>query len=340
MTPGLPGSGRRGNTWTQRDPLSGKDPNVTTADIRHITFRNNDMYWDIAADIYLPPSFDDSGSYPAIVAAHPIGSCKEQTSGNIYATALAEAGNVVIAFDASFQGDSGGTPRFREDPSERVEDFHRVVDHLVTLPYVDTDRIGVLGVCGGGGYTLKAAQTEKRFKAVVSVTGVNYGRMQRDAAAGDDNGLSGALRSIARQRTAEARGEKSLVSGLLPDTVEQARETGDIDIIEAFDYYRTQRGQADNGCVLFETAHGATALGWDAFHLADRLLDQPLLIVVGDRQGAFGAYRDGREIYDLAASTDKRLLELEGVSHYDLYDRPQGAGEALKSIIPFFAERL
>ena len=313
---------------------------MTTADIRHITFRNNDMYWDIAADIHLPPSFDESGSYPAVVAAHPIGSCKEQTSGNVYATALAEAGNVVIAFDASFQGQSGGEPRFREDPAERVEDFHRVVDHLVTLPYVDADRIGVLGVCGGGGYTLKAAQTEKRFKAVVSVTGVNYGRMQREVAAGTGNGLGDALQGIAAQRTAEARGAESQVSGLLPETAEQARQTGDIDIIEAFDYYRTPRGQTDNGCVLFEAAHGATALGWDAFHLADRLLDQPLLIVIGDRQGGFGAYRDGREIHDLAASTDKRLLELEGVSHYDLYDRPQGAGEALKTIVPFFAEKL
>lgn len=313
---------------------------MTSADIRHITFRNNDMYWDIAADIHLPPSFDESGSYPAIVAAHPIGSCKEQTSGSIYATALAEAGNVVIAFDASFQGESGGTPRFREDPSERVEDFHRVVDYLVTLPYVDADRIGVLGVCGGGGYTLKAAQTEKRFKAVVSVTGVNFGRMQRESVAGADSGLGDALQRIAGQRTAEARGAESQVSGLLPETVEQARQTGDVDIIEAFDYYRTPRGQADNGCVLFETAHGATALGWDAFHLSDQLLDQPLLIVIGDRQGAFGAYRDGQEIYDRAVSTDKHLLELEGVSHYDLYDRPEGAGEALKTIIPFFAGKL
>lgn len=238
---------------------------MTTDNIRHVTFRNRDMYRDIAADIYLPPAFDGSASYPAVVAAHPIGSCKEQTSGNIYATALAEAGNVVIAFDASFQGASGGTPRFREDPAERVEDFRRVVDYLVTLPYVDADRIGVLSVCGGGGYSLNAALTEKRFKAVVSVTGVNFGRMQRETTAADDGGTLGALRGVAAQRTAEARGADSAVSGMLPETVEQAQQAGDIDIIEAFDYYRTGRGQKDNGCVLFEAAHGATALGWDAF---------------------------------------------------------------------------
>ncbi|HIW91919.1 MAG TPA: alpha/beta hydrolase [Candidatus Corynebacterium avicola] len=299
------------------------------------------MYWDIAATIHFPPEFDENSSYPAVVAAHPIGSCKEQTSGNVYAPALAKAGNVVIAFDASFQGASGGSPRFREDPAERVEDFRRVVDYLVTLPYVNSERIGVLGVCGGGGYTLNAALTEKRFKAVVSITGVNFGRLQREnAAAASDEGVLNALAGISEQRTSEARGADSQTTTLLPDSAEQAQELGDVDVIEAFDYYRTDRGKQDNGCVLFEAAHGATALGWDAFHLADELLDQPLLVVIGDKQGAFGAYRDGREIYEKAASTDKELLELEDVSHYDLYDQANGAGKALERVIPFFAERL
>lgn len=307
--------------------------------VEHITFRNKDMYWDIAADLHFPPNFDDSKTYPTIVAAHPIGSCKEQTSGNIYGTALAEAGYVVIAFDASFQGASGGEPRFLEDPAQRVQDFSRVIDYLVTLPYVDADRMGVLGICGGGGYTWKAAQIEKRFKAVVTITGVNFGRLQRDMArqSGD---LHTALEGIAQQRTAEARGEDSKTNAFLPETAEDAQATGDIDIIEAFDYYRTDRGQAENGCVTFEVAHGSTALGWDAFHLADELLDQPLLVVIGDKKGAFGAYGDGHTVYDLAASTDKELLELEDVSHYELYDQPKGAGEALKKVIPFFKEKL
>ena len=312
---------------------------MATDNIEHITFRNPDMYWDIAADIYFPPNFDTSTTYPAIVTAHPIGSCKEQTSGNIYGTALADAGYVVIAFDASFQGASGGTPRFREDPAQRVEDFRRVVDHLVTLPYIDADRIGVLGICGGGGYTLNAAMTEKRFKAVVSITGVNYGRMMRENQ-GSADGVVAALQAIDAQRTKEARGADSEATTLLPDSAEAAAEIGDIDIVEAYDYYRTPRGESATGCVLFDTAHNAAAYGWDAFHLAEELLTQPLLVVVGDKPGAFGAYRDGHEIIDRAASKDKRLLELTGVSHYDLYDQPKGAGEALKTVIPFFADHL
>ncbi len=315
---------------------------TTTAietNVQHVTFRNPDMHWDIAADLYLPADFDETKRYPAVVAAHPIGSCKEQTAGNVYATALAEAGYVAIAFDASFQGESGGTPRLMEDPAQRVEDFRRVVDYLDTLPYVDADRIGVLGICGGGGYTLNAALTEKRLKAVVSITGVNFGRMQRDSTRQGDGPIA-ALRDIAAQRAGEATGGEGVVNDFLPPSAEVAQQVGDIDVIEAYDYYCTPRGESANGKARFEAAHGANAIGWDAFHLAEELLDQPLLVVVGDKQGAFGAYRDGHEIYERAASTDKELVVLEDVSHYDLYDRPNGAGEALKKVIPFFDAKL
>ncbi len=312
---------------------------TATSTIHHVTFRNPDMFWDIAADIHLPADFDETKRYPAVVAAHPIGSCKEQTSGNIYAPALADAGYVVIAFDASFQGESGGTPRFLEDPAQRVEDFRRVVDHLDTLPYVDSDRIGVLGICGGGGYTLNSALTEKRFKAVVSITGVNFGRMQRELAQ-QNGGPLAALTAIAGQRTKEAQGADTVVNDFLPPTAEAAQQVGDVDVVEAYDYYCTPRAESPRGKARFEFAHGASALGLDAFHLADQLLDQPLLVVVGDKQGAFGAYRDGHEIYEKAASEDKELVVLEGVSHYDLYDRPNGAGEAIKKVIPFFDAKL
>src|SRR5262249_32658527 len=88
--------------------------------MKTVTIRNRDMYWDIAADIRFPPGFDEGKKYPTIISAHPIGSCKEQTSGNVYGEALAKAGFVVIAFDASFRGASGGEPRFIEDPTLRV----------------------------------------------------------------------------------------------------------------------------------------------------------------------------------------------------------------------------
>lgn len=308
-------------------------------DIKHIKFQNPDMFWEIAADLYFPPSFDESKKYPTVISAHPIGSCKEQTAGNIYATRLADEGYVVIAFDASFQGESGGTPRLIEDPTQRVEDFRQVVDYLTTLPYVDTDRIGALGVCGGGGYVLASAQSEKRIKTVVSITGVNYGRMVRENAAAA-GGPVAALKQIAEQRTAEAAGAEGAISAALPPSAEAAQQIGDIDVVEAYDYYCTPRGQSANGKAIFDVAHGASAMVWDAFAFAETLLTQPIMVVVGDKPGAFGAYRDGFEINRRAASEVKELVVLPGVSHDDLYDQPRGAGAALEKVIPFLAANL
>jgi len=305
-----------------------------------VKIRNHDMYWDIAADIHFPPHFDKTKKYPAIISAHPIGSCKEQTSGNVYGAALAKEGFVVIAFDASFQGASGGEPRFIEDPTLRVEDFRHVTDYLVTLPYVDEERIGVLGICGGGGYSINAAMTERRIKAVGTVTGANYGRLMR----GNFTALNpiAALEAMARQRTAEARGAELHVDNLLASSVEEARAAGitDRDPLEATDYYRTPRGQKPNGLNRSLLSHQAAAVGWDAFHLAEVLLTQPLCIVVGDKVGAFGAYRDGCEIIERAASKQKELVVLEGWSHYDLYDKEEPVRLALAKLVPFYKKNL
>ncbi|MBX8812171.1 alpha/beta hydrolase [Ochrobactrum sp. MR34] len=305
-----------------------------------VKIRNHDMYWDIAADIHFPPHFDKTKKYPAIISAHPIGSCKEQTSGNVYGAALAKEGFVVIAFDASFQGASGGEPRFIEDPTLRIEDFRHVTDYLVTLPYVDEERIGVLGICGGGGYSINAAMTERRIKAVGTVTGANYGRLMR----GNFTALNpiAALEAMARQRTAEARGAELHVDNLLANSVEEARAAGitDRDPLEATDYYRTPRGQKPNGLNCSLLSHQAAAVGWDAFHLAEVLLTQPLCIVVGDKVGAFGAYRDGCEIIERAASKQKELVVLEGWSHYDLYDKEEPVRLALAKLVPFYKENL
>nr|WP_305852050.1 alpha/beta hydrolase [Shewanella algae] len=309
--------------------------------MKKVSFRNADMAWDMAAFILLPDGFDAAKRYPTMVSVHPFGSCKEQTSSAVYGKALTELGYVVIAFDASFQGESGGMPRYVEDPTQRVEDISRVIDYAVTLPYVDETRIGGLGICGGGGYILNSALTEKRLKAVVGITPVNVGRLFRE-------GFSlynpiGTLEAMATQRTAEARGAELQVNELLPPSLEFAKENGltDRDVFEATEYYKTPRGQSEGGATRMVFSHAQKTLSWDAFAFAETLMTQPMMAVVGQKVGAFGAFRDGQEIYGrAAASKDRQLVDLENWSHYELYDHPEAVSLAMERMAPFLAKYL
>lgn len=306
--------------------------------VLNLTYQN--LGWQTAADLYLPPDFDEQKRYPAIVSTHPIGSCKEQTAGNVYAKGLAAAGFVVLVHDASFQGASGGEPRFIEDPAIRVSDIRFAVDYLQSLPYVDNDRIGAIGVCGGGAYTIHAGITDHRLKALVSITGVNYGRLIREGFA-QFKPLELA-QSIARMRTAQAQGDATEPAELLPESVAAATAAGitDIDVLEATEYYKTARGQQPHGATRQLMSFTGAAMGWDAFLHAEVLLTQPLMVVIGDKAGGFGAYRDGWEIYGRAASTDKHIVVAEGWSHYDLYDKPEPVAIAMASLVPFFQRTL
>ncbi len=311
---------------------------MTSTTIKHVSYRN--LGWDSAADLYLPPGFDEKKKYPAIVSTHPIGSCKEQTSGNVYGAGLAKEGFIVLAFDASFQGASGGEPRYMEDPAIRVSDIRYAIDYLQSLPYVDAERIGAIGICGGGAYTIHAAITDHRIKAVASITGVNFGRLMREGFSNFDP--VAAIEAMAKQRTAEAAGAARHVINYLPDSVEAGKQAGisDIDVLEATEYYKTPRGQQPNGASSGLFSFNSAAMGWDAFLNAEVLLTQPLMVVMGSKPGGFGAYRDGWEIYGRAGSKDKRMVLAEGWSHYDLYDKPEPVALAMAELAPFFKRHL
>ncbi|ENM5759613.1 alpha/beta hydrolase [Vibrio mimicus] len=309
--------------------------------MQKITFRNADMAWDMSALVLFPEGFNESKRYPTMISVHPFGSCKEQTSSAVYGKALAELGYVVIAFDASFQGESGGFPRYVEDPSQRVEDISRVIDYAVTLPYVDENRIGGLGICGGGGYIINSALTEKRLKAVVGITPVNVGRLFREGFSMYDPIAN--LEAMAAQRTAEARGSELQINALLPPSVEFAKENGltERDVFEATEYYKTPRGQTEGGATRMLFSHAQKTLSWDAFAFAETLLTQPVMAVVGQKVGAFGAYRDGQEIYGRSVqSKDRQLVNLENWSHYELYDHPEAVSMAMDKVSAFLGTHL
>ncbi|MBD1382838.1 alpha/beta hydrolase [Metabacillus arenae] len=289
----------------------------------------------VAAIVNAPKHAGEKKQNPVIVCIHPGSSCKDQTAG-IYAEKLAELGYVTIVFDASYQGESEGEPRYAEYPAARVEDIRSAVDYLTTLNYVDENRIGVLGVCAGGGYAVNAAMTERRIKAVGTVVGVNIGRGYRE-----EDPIK-VLEEIAQQRTAEARGAEPMVTQWIPNSHAEREEAGmsELDLVGAVDYYRTPRGQNPNSPNKLKFTSMDSVIGFDAFHLAESLLTQPLQIIVGDVQGAFGSYKDGHELYDRAASEKKDLFVIEGASHYDLYDRPVPVSKAVEKLGAFYKENL
>ncbi|MDR1349494.1 MAG: alpha/beta hydrolase [Zoogloeaceae bacterium] len=150
--------------------------------MERVAFKNR-ISIDMAGDLYVPKNIDRSKKHMGIVVGHPFGGVKEQTAG-LHAQKLAELGYVALAFDASFYGDSGGQPRHIEVPEIRVEDFSAAVDFLSNYALVAPNRIGVLGMCGGGSYAVSAAQIDHRIKALATISMFDMGRARREGAPG------------------------------------------------------------------------------------------------------------------------------------------------------------
>lgn len=307
------------------------------AAIRHVTFRNGSI--DLAGDLHVPDGFTEQGSYAAIVIVTPGSSVKEQI-GAVYGSRLAVEGFIALAFDPSFQGESGGEPRDLEDPASRIADVRCAIDYLVTLPFIAEDRIAVLGICAGGGYAVTAALTEHRIKAVGTVVPVNMGRAFRQARP-DASAVVDTLAAVGRQRTAEARGEAQRRDPWLPDTLDAARAAGitDRDTLDAVTYYRTPRGyNASSTNRLLFRSHAAL-IGFDAFHLVPELLTQPVQVVVGGRLGTTFSYQDGKTLWERARHKEDFHV-VDGAGHYELYDTPDYVARAMSRLAPFYRKHL
>lgn len=295
--------------------------------------------FDLAGRMFLPADFDEAHRHAAIVIATPGSSVKEQI-GAVYGSRLAERGLVVLTFDPAYQGQSGGEPRDLEDPYARAEDIRCAVDHLVGQRYIDPSRIGILGICAGGGYAVHTAMTERRLRAVATVVPVNIGRARREGARAA-GGITAALEEVAQHRTAAARGGDDVRLPWIPDTMEEAQAQGisDIDLLEAIRFYRTPRGYSEYSTNRRLSRSDALLMGFDAFHLADELLIQPLQVIVGGRIGATGSYADGLRLAELAPNS-REVHVVDGAGHYEMYDEPAYVDEAVGRLAVFFAEHL
>ncbi|MFZ2909809.1 MAG: alpha/beta hydrolase [Candidatus Desulfobacillus denitrificans] len=300
--------------------------------MQSVSFKNRSII--MAGSLCQPRDFKDGARYPAVVVVHPAGGVKEQTAGE-YAKRLAAEGFVALAFDASYQGESGGEPRYLDEPMNRVGDIYSAVDYLTTLPFVDGERIGILGICAGGGYSVKAASLDRRIKAVATASAANVGNAARKGWDGKSpmSALPGTLEMLVKQRTAEANGAEVAYAPYVPKVGEASPFR---DLREGTDYYCTPRGQhpnAPNKMLI------SSLMGWiafDAFDLVDPLLTQPLMICAGSEADSLW---QSRELYAKAPGSSKELFLIEGKSHMDLYDG-DGRETVLGKIIPFFKERL
>ena len=192
----------------------------------------------ISAHLYIPDDHQAEQTSPAIVTVTPAGGIKEQTSG-LYAKRMCEKGFVTLAFDHRSYGDSDGEPRCNENPFDKSEDIKNAVTFLGTVEQVDPERIGAIGICAGGGYVPYTAATERRIKAVATVSAVPSLRpyFMEDMGMGKE-GIISMLETAGKARQAAAEGEPPVFVPMLPDEIPgEIPEAGRSFLTEASEYY-------------------------------------------------------------------------------------------------------
>ena len=312
-------------------------PNEKGMTIERVTYPARNMGTTIVGNLFKPAGFDADAQYAAVVVTHPFGGVKEQTSG-LYAQRLAEQGFIALAYDASYQGESGGEPRLMEVPAQRLDDISCAIDFLAQHPQIDRERIGSLGICAGGGYALCHAQTELRVKAVAAVSTFNLGEARREGMGTISyEERMKRLRDAAEARSREARGEPVQLVPVVPDS--------------RGEFHREHAAALPRRLRLLP--HGSSA----APELAEqvRLLEPPaadgVLPVRATRHDLSASPAGHRGVQSRHAVLEpgglsrrprspKELFVVEGATHIDLYDRPQFVTPAVAKLTAFFSQHL
>ena len=295
-----------------------------------VTFRSNGMR--LAAHLWTPDGGAGAAEgtrLPAVVVGHPTTGVKEQTA-TLYARRLAGQGYVTLAFDAAYQGESEGEPRGLENPFQRADDFREAVTYLTTRDDVDPERIGVLGICGSGGYVPYAAQTDHRMKAVATVSAADVPSFFRDA---DPEGFQRMVARAGELRSAEARGEPATLVNAVPHEIDASTPAP---VREFHDYYRTPRAQhprSTNEWVLRSVDERAQ---YDSYANIGMLAPRPLLMIAGGE--AFTRYFSEDAV--ARAGDSAELFTVEGATHVDLYDRDEAVTPAVDKLTAFFGTHL
>jgi len=292
----------------------------------------------IAANVYTPANYDAAKRYPAIVVAHPNGGVKEQVAG-LYAQRLAEQGYITITADAAYQGGSGGLPRNVDKPANRIEDIHAMADFISQFKGVDTAKLGLLGICGGGGYSLAAAQTDKRFKTIATLSMFNSGIVRRNGYMNSQlSTIQERLKQASDARAKEAAGgEVSYIGGSdTPLTDEQIAKLPFNLYREGAVYYsRTHAHPNSSG--KYTTSSLLDLMSFDASADMD-LIEQPLLMIAGTKADSY--YMTEEAFPKAIHAKNKELFLIEGATHIETYWKPAYVDQAVEKLTSFYHKNL
>jgi uncharacterized protein len=291
---------------------------------------------DIAANVYTPAGYDPSKQYPAVVVAHPNGGVKEQVAG-LYAQRLAESGYIAIVADASYQGASGGQPRNVDNPAFRIDDIRGMADYITQYKGVDANQVGLLGICGGGGYALKAAQTDKRFKVVATLSMFNSGIVRRNGFM--NSGIStiqDRLKQATEARALEASKGEVLYTASTTITDEMADKMP-FDLYREGHYYYNRTHAHPNSTFKYTTSSLLDLMEFDAATNMD-LINQPLLMMAGSKADTY--YMTDQAFNAATGTKEKELYLIPGATHIQTYYVPEYVTQAMYKLNEFFGRNL
>jgi fermentation-respiration switch protein FrsA (DUF1100 family) len=261
---------------------------------------------------------------------------KEQVAG-LYAQRLAEQGYITIAADAAYQGGSGGAPRYIDKPANRIEDIHGMADFISRYEGVDVARIGLLGICGGGGYSLKVAQSDKRFKAITTLSMFNSGQVRRNGYMDSQlDSVQERLRQASQARAKEAAGGEVAYANTAKLTDEQIAKLPFELYRQGAEYYgKTHFHPNSSGSYTLSSL--LDLMSWDATDNID-LISQPLLMIAGSK--ADSLYMTQAAFAKAVNAKDKELFLIDGATHIETYWKPQYVSQVVNKLKDFFGRTL